>query len=97
MRCLPALVLTAALLAGCNDFPQLDDAISTTARNADYPTLLPIDQVISGANDVQITEKTVSALMGRIAALRGRAARLRRPVIDTRTRARMRAAINRHR
>lgn len=97
MRPIPALALTAALLAGCSDFPQLDDVISSSARSADYPALLPIDQLLGGANDTQITDANLANLKGRVAGLQARAARLRRPVIDARTRAKMRAAINRHR
>ncbi len=97
LRIIPALAISAALLAGCSDFPELDDAVSPTARKAGYPALLPIDQLIAGAKDVQITEETVSSLQSRIARLNARAARLRGPVIDAATRARMRAAIARHR
>ncbi|MCF6317228.1 MAG: hypothetical protein L3J30_13320 [Marinosulfonomonas sp.] len=97
LRILPALVLSAALLAGCSNFPELDDAVSPTARKAGYPALLPIDQLIAGAQEVQITEETVLTLQSRIARLKAHAARLRGPVVDTATRARMRAAIARHR
>jgi outer membrane murein-binding lipoprotein Lpp len=97
LRIFPALALSAALLAGCSDFPELDNAVSPTARKAGYPSLLPIDQLIAGAKEVQITEETISTLQSRIARLNARAARLRGPVIDAATRARMRAAIARHR
>lgn len=97
LRMLPALAIFAALLAGCSDFPELDNAVSPTARKAGYPDLLPIDQLIVGAQEVQITEETVSTLRSRIARLNARAARLRGPVIDAATRARMRTAIARHR
>ncbi len=97
LRIIPALALSAALLAGCSDFPELDDAVSPTARKAGFPNLLPIDQLIAGAQEVQITEETVTTLQARIARLNARAARLRGPVIDAATRARMRAAIARHR
>lgn len=90
-----AFVLTATMLAGCSSFPELDDAISPAARAADYPTLKPIDQVINGAHDVQITEQSIATLQGRVNRLKARAARLRRPVIDATTRARMRSAIKR--
>jgi len=97
MRIAVIFTISATLLAGCSDFPQLDSAISPAARNAEYPSLVPISQIISGAADVQITEQTVSTLKGRISRLNARAARLRRPVIDNATRARLRAAMNRHR
>ena len=98
MRCTFACLATVAtLLAGCSDFPELDAAITPTARNAEYPSLMPIDQLVADAQDVQITEQTVTTLKGRAGSLRARAARLRGPIIDSATRARMRAAIARHR
>ena len=96
LRILPLFALTATLMAACSDFPQLDESVTPTARNAEYPRLMPIDQIISGAKDVQITEATISTLNGHIARLRGRASRLSRPVIDAGTRARLQAAISRH-
>lgn len=95
----PALILalTAALLAGCTGFPRLDGTISAHARRADYPRLAPIDQLIAGADDQQITDVTIGGLQARIAGLRARAARLRGPVVDPATRARMQAALDRRR
>ena len=89
--------LAAVLFAGCSNFPELDAAITPTAEQADYPALIPMRQVMAGANDVQITPQTVANLQGRTGNLRARAARLRGPVIDSATRARMRAAMARHR
>ena len=97
LRLSAAFAITATVLAGCSDFPELDAAITPAARQAGYPSLMPIDQLIAGAQDVQITEETTTTLQGRVSRLKGRAARLRGPVIDGPTRARMRAAIARHR
>ncbi|WP_456386903.1 hypothetical protein [Profundibacter sp.] len=97
LRLINSLALAATLLAGCSDFPELDAAITSAARNADYPNLLPIDQLIADAQQVQISPETVTNLEGRISHLNARAARLRGPVIDGASRARMRAAIARHR
>ncbi len=92
-----ALAIIATILVGCSDFPELDAAVTPAARQAGYPSLVPMDQLIAGAKEVQITEETVATLQGRVSGLKGRAARLRGPVIDGATRARMRAAIARHR
>jgi outer membrane murein-binding lipoprotein Lpp len=98
MRLTAVFFLSATvLLAGCSNFPELDDAISPAARKAGYPTLVPISQIIAGAADVQISPQTVSSLKTRAASLKSRASRLRNPVIDRQTRARLRAAIKRHR
>lgn len=96
LRFATSFALIATLLAGCSDFPELDAAITPAARKAGYPSLVPLDQLISGAQDIQITDETVATLQTRIARLNARAARLQRPVIDSATRARMRAAIARH-
>ncbi len=97
LRHAAAIAIIATVMAGCSDFPELDAAVTPAARDAAYPSLTPLDQLIAGAQDVQITPQTVANLQGRVTGLQGRAARLRGPVIDAATRARMRAAIARHR
>ncbi len=96
-RLAAAFAITATMLAGCSNFPELDAAITPAARQAGYPSLMPLDQLVAGAEEVQITEETIATLQGRVSGLKGRAARLRGPVIDSATRARMQAAIARHR
>ncbi len=85
-----------ALLGACSDFPQLDDAVSPAAKNAPYPSLVPIDQALTNAQDVQITADSVSTLQARLNGLKTRATRAKRPVIDTETRKRLQDAIDRH-
>lgn len=97
LRHAAAFAITAIAMAGCSEFPELDAAISPTARQAAYPSLKPMDQLIAGAAEVQITQQTTANLQGRVGGLNARAARLRGPVIDSATRARMRAAMARHR
>lgn len=97
LRFTALFTLTATLLVGCSDFPELDAAISPTARQAGYPSLVPMGQIITGAQEVQITPQSVASLQGRVGGLQARAANLRRPVIDSASRARLRAAIARHR
>lgn len=97
LRLAATFAITATLLAGCSDFPELDAAITPAARQAGYPSLLPMGQLLTDAAEVQITEETSATLQGRVSTLNARAARLRGPVVDSATRARMRAAIARHR
>lgn len=97
LRFTALFALIATLLAGCSDFPELDAAITPAARNADYPSLIPIGQIVTGAEQVQISAQTVATLQARISRLQSRAARLRGPVVDHATRTRMRTAIARHR
>lgn len=95
-RLLPSLFLCASLMAGCSEFPALDNAVSASARHADYPGLLPLDQVAADSAGAEATQAAIKGLAGRAAALRARAARLRGPVIDDTTRARLQAALARH-
>ena len=94
------LIFTLGFLAfavsACTDFPELDAAVSERAKRADYPTLVAIDGILSGANEYQITPATIGDLQSRIARLRARAARLKRPVIDRASRSKLNAAIARH-
>lgn len=67
-------------LAGCGDFPELEN--SASARAADYPELLPIDGLLAQAKGAQITPDTVESLDARIARLKAAAEALSVPVID---------------
>lgn len=85
------------VLVGCADFPALDGAVDDTARNAGFPSLVPLDPLLAKVDQQtatsQITAASVATLDGRIAALRTKAARLRGPIIEPRVRARMRRGV----
>ena len=91
------ILLSVGFLAGCSDFPQLDNAVSETARNADFPQLVPKSQLLANARDVQISPQTTAGIINRAGSLQARAARLRSPVLSSATRARLQAAMARHR
>ncbi|MFV2038470.1 MAG: hypothetical protein ACC646_12850 [Paracoccaceae bacterium] len=96
MRFLIALCFGPLLLAGCAQFPDLDGRISESARNAPFPALINLDALLSAAYDGGDAAAAASAtLSAQVAALRTRAAALRGPVVDRRTRARMAAAARR--
>lgn len=86
------------LLAGCADFPALDRAVPAEATRGAYPKLLPLDAILTQSDALQSAGRLTPAVVGdvltRAQALRARAARLRGPVIDAATRARMRAGID---
>jgi len=90
------LALTVTIAFGCTRFPALDARISAQARAADFPRLLPMTQLMAGVSEAQIVDATSADLAARMARLRARAARLRGPVIDPASRARLMAAIRRH-
>lgn len=77
---IPILFLSLTCLAGCSDFPDLDERIEPAARTAPYPALIPLDAVLGGGTEAQITDTTGTDLEARASALRARAARLRAQV-----------------
>ena len=92
-----ALLCLSLLLAGCTQFPNLDPAVSASAKAAPYPTLAPLDGVLArtagqGADPAAVR----GSLAARTAALRARAARMQGPIIEPPVRARMDAALRRH-
>ncbi|MEO1139976.1 MAG: hypothetical protein AAFW87_11020 [Pseudomonadota bacterium] len=86
--CIAVLVLLVTL-AGCSQFPELDDNLSSEARAARYPDLVPVEDLRAGLTAPRITDETTTTLEGRVAALRARAARLRGTVIDRNSRNRL--------
>lgn len=91
----PALAaIIAACLAGCAQFPELDAAISPGAKNADYPDLVPIEQLKAQVPEVKTDSDTLDEIDARVESLRTRAQRLRGTVIDSPTRARMQTGVN---
>lgn len=81
------IILWLALTA-CADFPEVDAALAQGDPVAEYPALLPFEQLLA-AEEPRLTEADDDALRARAAGLRGRAAGLGRPVIDPGTRDRM--------
>ena len=71
-----ALILIP-FLAACTQFPQLDDAVSARAQDANYPDLVPVNGLLARAEPQNGTpEQTVAAMNARVAALRARASRV---------------------
>lgn len=85
MRCQrPLAIVALAALVGCGSA-------------ADYPALLPMDQILSEPAPVSDPVAVQATLAGGAAGLRGRADALRAPVIDAATKARMAEMAARHR
>lgn len=90
------MILGLTGLCACAQAPQIDGAFGAVDRDAPFPDLIPLAQLTAGTGTpARITPETNAALANRIAALRARAARLRGPVVDNATRAKMNAAIAR--
>ncbi|MDQ2093275.1 hypothetical protein [Rhodalgimonas zhirmunskyi] len=93
----PALILCFLLplwSAGCGDFPELDARLGPADQTADYPKLVPFGPILAQAGEVTVAQSDVEGVAGRAAALRARAARMRGPIIDRATRARMRRGVD---
>lgn len=79
-------------LAACASWP--DVPVTDTAEAADWPALLPIDEI--GSPPVDPDRETANdALLERAADLRARAAMLRRPVPDDDAMERLRQSLGR--
>lgn len=85
MRTFPRLAIVCALLSGCAEFPQLDRTVDAGVRDAPYPTLVPVETITARIGADRITPDERSAAEARIAALRARAARLKRRDPDSGT------------
>lgn len=91
------LLIPLVLATSCTDFPELDSAVSSDARSAPYPQLVPMAGLLSAAHDTRLSEDTGRSLADRAARLRRKAAYLRRTdALSARDRARLLAAIERH-
>ena len=88
-----ALLLASAALAACAQFPELEDAGSKEAWDADFPELLPVEDLRATAPDPIIEEDTGSGLESRADRLRARAARLKGSVVDPATKTRLKKDI----
>ena len=90
-------VFVFAGLLGCGQIPDVGNARAEAARDAPYPDLVPLAQLIDAVENTtpRITPASITSTNAKIANLRARAANLRGPVVSSATRARMRAAIAR--
>ena len=96
-RALACLCFLLIALSACGRFPDLEGSISERARLADYPRLVPLEPLLATAfTGAQDARNESAGLVARAARLRIRAAAMRRPVVDRRTRARLAAALRRH-
>ena len=75
-------MVTAALVAGCTQFPELEFTQTTDVEAAEYPALVPIEPIIAEA-DVPgpDPERLETGTNARLAALRARASRIRGEVL----------------
>ncbi|MEM6305765.1 MAG: hypothetical protein AAF744_13690 [Pseudomonadota bacterium] len=82
--------LLALGLSSCTQFPELDRTITPELEAADFPDLVPVEPLLAQATAGQVNaEATEAALIGRVARLRARAARLRGSVLSGRERQRL--------
>lgn len=90
MRLLPLILLT--LLPACAEFPAVAARVPEVERQGEPPPLVPIASILSqarGPGVAQAAERQGQSVLGRVAALRARAAGLRGPVLSPANRARL--------
>jgi len=91
----PALAVIAfGSVVACTQFPDLDSRLSPEAQAARYPQLVPVEELNALQPDTETGPDTTDALTARVTALRVRAARLKRAVIDGSARARMQSGVS---
>lgn len=88
-------LVPALLLTGCAQIPPLDDTVTASLANADYPALAPIETLLVPLPTPQERSEDVRQdIEGRREALQERARRLNGlAVIDAETEDRMRAGV----
>lgn len=86
-----ALIISLAGLCACTAFPDLENRIDDATRAQGYPQLASLDPVLAQNRQdaALITPVTTAVIKARIAELRVKAQRLRGPVVDATSRARM--------
>ncbi len=88
--------MAAMLLAACAALPDPDIQPSDSARNAPWPTLLPMDQLQGRAQTEPVPADAAERTISRSYGLRDRARRLRAlPIIEQDIRNRMNRALAR--
>lgn len=88
-RIFPFVLAASVSATACARFPELDARTADIDPQTPYPALVPLDPLLSGAGDDQITEDTEASIEARVAGLRARANAMRGDVIDDETRSRM--------
>lgn len=71
------IVVGLLFCAGCAKIPALDETVDPAALRADYPVILPLDQVLAETQGRPATPDAADGLEARTDALRARAAALR--------------------
>lgn len=74
----PLIFLGGIVLSGCTQFPELDRAIPKSEQTGPYPALLPLEDLVAQTQEPRIEESEADTVAARAAALRARAARLKR-------------------
>lgn len=83
-----AWIILGFVVTACAEFPQVDAVLTQGGPVAEYPTLVPFEQLLTSPAP-RLAETDDETLRTRGAALDARADALRRPVIDPQTRDRM--------
>lgn len=84
------LLSLIAAVAGCVQFPEVEDATGRAAEEADYPDLIPFDPLLDAIDTSEAdTAQTQAQLEARASGLQARAATLRGTVLSGEDRRRL--------
>lgn len=74
--------LAALLIAGCTQFPVIDDRATPEMLSADFPSLVPLEPLLAAATAGRVdTVQTEAELNARVSRLKARAAGLQGSVL----------------
>ncbi len=92
---LAVLLGTFSAISACTNPPDLDDSVDPTLEQANYPALVPVEQILGRSPlDPETDQQTAQRLEGRAASLQSRARRLQQTSgIDEETRRRLNSDI----
>lgn len=94
LRSILAITALAVTLGGCTQLPALDGTITPEMEAADFPEFEPMPALLSRAKASRTNPGAEQAqLNARVAALRARAARLRKSVLSGPERVRLREGL----
>jgi len=96
MRQFLTICALAVLLGGCATFPELDAVVSTEAKRAEYPNLIPAAGLLARRDQGRLDTTSGEALLSRADRLRARARIIRAiTVVDEATRLRIAGRLRR--
>ena len=93
LRFIVGPVVLCLAVQGCAPWPEVSSEFKSRRTSTEIPRIVPLDTLLANRPSATETSKDIDDVSARVARLKARAARLRAPVIDPRTRRKLRRAI----